>query len=95
MSKKTKIEPRNDYVVVELDSEESKVSEFGIITPDNVESEQKSTGTVIAVGFGDKVKDIQIGERVIFGTFSGDDLEMNGVKYKLVDQEFILGVIKK
>jgi len=93
MSKKIpKILPRGTHVLIKPDSEESRVSEYGIITPSNVEQEQKSTGIVIAIG--DCADDIKKGDRVVYGTFAGDDIEMDGEKYKLIEEEFILAFLK-
>ena len=87
-----KIQPRGKYVLVEVDKEESRVSKSGLVTPANVEQERKSIGTV--VGAGDQINDIKKGDRVIFGTYAGDPVKMDGVEYKLLLDEDVLAFIK-
>ena len=73
MTKRT-FQPRGKLVLVERDSEESRVSEHGLSTPDSVEQEKKSIGTVVAVG--PDIKDLKKGDRVVFGTFAGDPMPL-------------------
>lgn len=90
-----KIRPRGKYILIKRDEAEERVSEFGIVTPDNIEREQKAYGTVLATG--DEVKDVVKGDRVIFGAFAGEVLEQdeNGkkVEYRLVESEFVIAFI--
>jgi len=90
MSKIT-IKPRGKQVLIKPDAEKSRESENGIITPSNVEQEQKAIGTVIAVGTD--VKDIKKGDRVVYGVFAGDPIKFDEVDYKFVHEEFILGIL--
>ena len=91
-----KITPRLDYVYVKIDAELSRASEFGILTPEQVERERKSTGEVMAVG--PRVEDIKKGHRVIFGRYAGDDVTQvekgKKVTYKLIHQEDILAFVE-
>lgn len=72
--RKMSIRPRAKQVLVVPDPEEARESAFGILTPDNVEQERKSIGTVLAVG--GEIKDIKKGDRVIYGAFAGEKLKM-------------------
>lgn len=89
------IKPRGKYVLVECDPPEAQKSEFGILTPTNVEQEEKAMGTVIAVG--PEVKDIQKGDKIIYGTYAGDDIEFEKkgkkVKQRILLEEYILAFI--
>jgi co-chaperonin GroES (HSP10) len=91
-----KIIPRSKQVLVQPDMEESKESEFGIITPDNVEQEKKSIGTVLSVG--KDIKDIKKGMRVIFGTFAGERIKFKEsskeLDYILLLDEDVLAFIE-
>lgn len=93
----TKITPRGKYVLVRPDEEQSRENEFGIITPTNVEQEQKAMGEVLAVG--SDIKDIQPGQRVIYGTYAGDTLKVTEkgeeVEYKLLHDDHVLAFIEK
>ena len=72
---KTKtIIPRGKNILVKPDEEESRTTESGLVTPDNVEQEKKATGKIIEIGPEVK-KDAKVGKRVIYGVFSGDEIE--------------------
>lgn len=91
-----KIIPRGKYILVLRDEPESKENKFGLITPENVESEQKAFGTVIAVGAD--IKDVKKGERVIFGVFAGEEIEVEEknkkVTYRLIEDEYVIAFLK-
>ena len=93
----TKIIPRNKYALVRPDPEPSRESEHGIIMPTNVEQEQKAYGTVEAVGAD--IKDLKVGDRVIYGAYAGEKIkfaESKGeVDYILLLDEDIIAFIKK
>ena len=94
---KRKIVPRGSQVLVVQDGEETRQSEYGILTPDNVEQERKAVGTVIAVG--PKIEDVKEGDRVIFGAFAGEKIQMQEgskkVDYVLLFDEDVLAFIKE
>lgn len=91
-----KIIPRGKRILVQRDEATSKESEHGILTPENVEQEQKAFGTVVAVGEG--IKDLKKGDRVIYGAFAGETIEedVKGkvVEYKLLDDEDVIAFLK-
>lgn len=87
-----KIIPRKKLILVKPDDEKSRISDHGIITPANSEQEKKSIGTVVRSGI--EVNDIKKGDRVIYGTYAGDDIEQDGIQYKLIEEEFILAFIE-
>lgn len=82
------IKPRKKYILVKPDSEESRESEYGIVTPSNIEQEKKAVGEVVAIG--DDVADLKVGDRVVFQTFAGDDLKIKEVEYKLLHDDEII-----
>lgn len=92
-----KIQPRGKYILVKRDEAESRVSEHGISAPSSTEREEKAFGTVIAVG--DAIKDVKKGDRVIYGAFAGEEVEVDEkgkkVKYRLVEDEFVIAFIKE
>lgn len=96
MSKKLKIIPRGQYMLIEPDAEESRVNEFGLFTPSNVDREKNATGIVREVG--DTVKGIKKGDHVIYGAFAGEVLKTteNGkeVELRLVFDEDVIGFLK-
>lgn len=90
-----KIKPLGDRVLVKpLTSEE--VTKSGIVLPDTAEKEKKEQGEVVSVGEGEKIKklNLAIGAKVLFGKYAGDDVEIDGVEYKFLKDEDILGIVE-
>lgn len=94
--KTPKITPRGKQILLQQDKTESRESKNGIITPSNVEQEQKAIGTVIAAGA--EIKDIKKGDRVIFGAFCGEKLKFKDgtkeVEYILLFDEDVIAFIE-
>lgn len=90
-----KIKPLGDRVLVKpLTTEE--VTKSGIVLPDTAEKERKEQGEVIAVGQGEKIKKLglAIGDKVLFGKYAGDEVEIDKVEYKFLKDEDILGIVE-
>ena len=80
--------------------EQEKMTASGIILPDSANKERPSLYEVITVGPGKVDKDgkltkidLQKGDRVISGQYSGDDVKVGDTTYKLVWAEYILAKI--
>ena len=94
-----KIRPLQDRVIVRRMKEEEK-SKGGIIIPDTAK-EKPAEGEVIAVGSG-KIKangmvrklDVRVGDRVLFGTYSGTEVKIDGEDRLIINEEDILGVLR-
>lgn len=89
------IKPLGDRVLVKPERSE-EVTKSGIVLPDTTEKEKKEQGTVMAVGEGEKIKKLKlkIGDKVLFGKYSGDEVEMDKVEYKFLKDEDILGIVQ-
>lgn len=91
-----KIIPRNKYILVKPEEEESKINNAGLSKPANTEEEAKAQGRVEAVG--SEIKDIKKGDYVIFGVFAGEILKVNEngkeVEYKLLFDDDVIAFIK-
>jgi chaperonin GroES len=91
-----KIIPRGKRILVLRDEAESRESEHGIITPENVDREQRAFGTVVAVG--PEINDLKKGDRVIYGAYAGETIEESikgkTVEYKLLDDEDVIAFLK-
>jgi len=95
----TKVRPLHDRVIVErLEEGEQKVG--GIIIPDTAK-EKPQQGRVIAVGKGKTEKDgkvtpldVKVGDTVLFGKYSGSDVEVSGTEYKILRESDILAKLK-
>lgn len=89
------ITPLGDRVLVKvLETEEKTAS--GIVIPDSAK-EKKAEGEIVAVGDGEKVVKLKIkkGDTVLFGKYSGDDVEVDKVDYKILKEEEVLAVMNK
>ena len=90
---KFEIIPLGKQILIKPDEEESRQTDTGLYKPDTVEQERKAIGTVISIG--PEVKGTFLkGERVIYGVFAGDPISLDGVDYKFIEEEFILGILK-
>ena len=95
-----KFRPLHDRVLIEsLESEEKTAG--GIIIPDTAK-EKPQEGKVIAVGTGTKSEDgktipmdVKVGDRVLFGKWSGTEVKVNGKEYSIMKESDIMGVVGK
>ncbi len=90
--------PLHDRVAVERVAEEEK-TKGGIIIPDTAK-EKPSEGKVIAVGNGSRNKDgkvtpldVKVGDRVLFGKWSGTEVTIDGNKILIMQETDILGIV--
>jgi chaperonin GroES len=95
-----KFRPLHDRVLIEsLESEEKTAG--GIIIPDTAK-EKPQEGKVIAVGPGNKTEDgkiipmdVKVGDRVLFGKWSGTEVKIDGKEYSIMKESDIMGVVGK
>ncbi|MCF7827092.1 MAG: co-chaperone GroES [Candidatus Marinimicrobia bacterium] len=84
-----KITPLDDRVLVEPASEEEKTAS-GIIIPDTAK-EKPRRGTVRAVGNDEELRElIKAGDMILYGKYSGDELQYEGKEYLIVSRSDIL-----
>jgi chaperonin GroES len=95
-----KIRPLQDRVIVKRVKEEEK-TKGGIIIPDTAK-EKPIEGEVIAVGNGKvndegKIRplDVKVGDRVLFGKYSGTEVKLDGEEALILREDDIVGVIEK
>jgi chaperonin GroES len=93
-----KIRPLHDRVIVKRVDQERKTAS-GIVIPDNV-AEKPDQGEVVAVGPGKKDDngklipvDLKVGDRVLFGKYSGQAVKVEGDELLVMREEDIMGVI--
>ncbi|MFA6553481.1 MAG: co-chaperone GroES [Patescibacteria group bacterium] len=91
-----KLTPLGDRIIVKAVTEE-EVTKSGIVLPDTVEKEKKEEGEIIAIGEGEKVKKLGLkqGDRVIFGKYSGEEVKIEEVEYKVLKEEDVLAKVEK
>jgi chaperonin GroES len=93
-----KFRPLHDRVVVKrIDAEEKTAG--GIIIPDTAK-EKPSQGEVVAVGPGGRDEtgklvplDVQVGDRVLFGKWSGTEVKIDGKELLIMKESDIMGVL--
>ena len=95
-----KIRPLQDRVIIKRIEEEEK-SKGGIIIPDTAK-EKPQEGKVVAVGkgkVGDDGKiiplDVKVNDRVLFGKYSGSEINIDGEEHMIMREDDILGIIEK
>ncbi len=94
-----KFRPLHDRVVVRRVEEDTK-TKGGIIIPDTAQ-EKPMQGEVIAVGPGGRDEngklipiDVKVGEMILFGKWSGNEVKIDGVEYLIMKESDIMGVIE-
>jgi len=92
-----KIRPLGDRIVVKRTQHEEK-TKGGIIIPDSAK-EKPIEGLVIAVGAGKVLKngkvhpvDVKVGDRVLFGKYSGTEVKIDGEEHVLLREDDLIGV---
>ena len=94
-----KIRPLQDRVIVKRIAEEEK-TKGGIIIPDTAK-EKPQEGKIVAVGKG-KINDdgklippqVKVGDRILFGKYSGSEVKLDGEEHLIMREEDILGVLE-
>jgi len=95
-----KIRPLHDRVIVKRLEEERKTAS-GIVIPDSA-TEKPDQGEVMAVGKGKilesgevRALDVKVGDKVLFGKYSGQTVKVEGEELLVMREEDIMGVVEK
>jgi chaperonin GroES len=93
-----KFRPLHDRVVLKRIEADEKTS-GGIIIPDTAK-ERPQQGEVVAVGPGGRDEagklipiDLKVGDRVLFGKWSGTEVKIDGVEYLIMKESDVMGVL--
>ena len=93
------LRPLHDRVIIKR-LEEEKVSAGGIVIPDSA-AEKPIRGEVVAAGNGKILEDgkvrpiaVKVGDRVLFGKYSGQTVKVDGEELLVMREEDIMGVIE-
>jgi len=93
------IRPLHDRVVIRRKEEET-TSPGGIVLPDSA-AEKPVQGEVVAVGKGKILEsgdvrplDVKVGDKVLFGKYSGTEVKLGGEEVLVMREEDIMGVIE-
>ncbi len=92
------IRPLHDRVVVKR-IEDSETMQGGLYIPDSAK-EKPQEGEVAAIGKGKRLEDgklvpldVQVGDRILFGKYSGSDIKLDGEEYMIMREDEILGIL--
>ena len=93
------VKPLHDRVLVQRVDEETKTA-GGIIIPD-AHTEKPAQGKVISVGSGYRLADgsiakleVKIGDTVLFGKYSGQEVKVSGEEFIIMKEEEIFGILQ-
>ena len=94
-----KIRPLYDRVVIKRIEEKGEALRGGLYIPDSAK-EKPQEGEVMAVGAGkinekgDRVAlDVKVGDRILFGKYSGNDIKIDDEEYMILKEDEILAKI--
>ena len=94
-----KIRPLHDRVIVKRLDQERKTAS-GIVIPDNA-AEKPDQGEIVAVGPGKRddsgkinTLDVKVGDRVLFGKYSGQTVKVEGEELLVMREEDLMGVVQ-
>jgi chaperonin GroES len=92
------LKPVNDHIVVVVEKEKARAS--GIIVTSK-EDGVSSMGKVLAIGPGKEMDDgklkamvAQVGQMVIFGKYSGTEVELEGEKFLVIRNDDVVGIVE-
>jgi chaperonin GroES len=92
------IRPLYDRIVVKR-IEEQETTRNGIVIPDSAK-EKPQEGEVMAIGKGKRLDDgrmvaldVQVGDRILFGKYSGNEIKLEGIEYIIMREDDVLGVL--
>jgi len=95
----TTFQPLGDRILIKVEEKTEEVRSSGIIIPDNAKDKPQE-GLVVAIGKGRMGKnnqllpmDVSVGDKILFGKYSGTEIKLDGQQYLLMHQEDVLGVI--
>ena len=94
-----KIRPLRDRVIIKRLDEE-RTSHGGIVIPDTANTEKPTRGEVCFVGPGEILKDgkvrpldVKVGDKVLFGKYSGTEVKLDNKEYVIMREEDILAIV--
>jgi chaperonin GroES len=93
------IRPLYDRIVVKR-IEEKEAMQGGLYIPDSAK-EKPQEGEVVATGKGKRLEDgklvpldVQVGDRILFGKYSGSDIKLDGDDYLILREDEVLGILE-
>jgi len=91
------LQPLGDRVLIKLGKAE-EVTKSGIVIPDTAK-EAPAEGEIVKLGNG-KLKNgkthdfsVKVGDKVLYSKYAGDEIKIDGIEYKVMREEEILGIL--
>ena len=95
-----KIRPLYDRIVVKRIEDSTEKTASGLFIPDSAK-EKPQEGEVVAVGKGKRLEDgklvpldVEVGNRILFGKYSGSDIKLDGDEYLIMREDEVLGILE-
>ena len=95
------IRPLYDRIVVKRIETDADKTSGGLYIPDTAK-EKPQEAEVVAVGKGKRLDDgkvapldVQAGDRILFGKYSGSEIKIDGVEYLIMREDEVLGILEK
>ena len=88
------IKPIGERVLLKPIKKEEKTKSGILLSSKSSNTDTKNEAEVVALGKGEKLEGIKIGDKVIFNKFSGNEIEDGDIKYLIVNADDILAVIE-
>jgi chaperonin GroES len=93
------IRPLYDRIVVKRIEAQDEKTAGGLIIPDSAK-EKPQEGEVVAVGKGKRLEDgkvisldVQVGDRILFGKYSGSEIKLEGNEFLIMREDEVLGIL--
>jgi chaperonin GroES len=93
------IRPLYDRIVVKRIEAQDEKTASGLIIPDSAK-EKPQEGEVVAVGKGKRLEDgkvvsldVQVGDRILFGKYSGSEIKLDGNEFLIMREDEVLGIL--
>ncbi len=95
----TNFKPLSNHIFIEPLSQE-KATKSGIVLPETAEKEKPMVGKIVAVGSG-KINEkgeriamsVKVGDKVLFKKYGPDEIEVDGKKYLVGDEDDVLAIL--
>jgi len=87
------IQAINDHVIVAEIVKEEEISSYGIIIPSTVKIEPQKYGKILSKG--ELVKNVEIGDIIIFHQAGGQAIILNGVIQRVLKNSEIYGILRE
>ncbi len=92
--------PLSNHIFLEA-VEQEKMTKSGIVIPETADKEKPMVGKVIAAGPGKRSEkgervpmSVKVGDKVLFKKYGPDEIEIDGKKYLVGDEEDVLAIIE-